>query len=93
MTKLPNRVAMDPDVLFRELDGEMVLLNLKDERYYGLDEVGSRTWQLLSEHGDVQQVIGQLLEEYDVDEERLRSDIAELIDELVSARLLSVEDA
>lgn len=90
--KLPTRIAMDPDVLFRELDGEMVLLNLKDERYYGLDEVGSRTWKLLSEHGDVQRTLERLLEEYDVDEDRLRSDIAELIDKLVKAQLVSVED-
>lgn len=39
---LPTRVEISPEVLFQELQGEAVLLNLTSERYYGLDDVGMR---------------------------------------------------
>lgn len=47
---LPKAVSCSPDVLFRELDSEGVLLDLETERYYTLDDIGARMWQLLHEH-------------------------------------------
>ncbi len=89
---LPRRVIPSSDVLFRELEGEAVMLDLGSERYFGLDEVGARVWQLLDEHHDVETVVAQMLAEYDVEEEQLRSDLAELIDNLAEAGLVTVED-
>lgn len=89
---LPKRVVPSPDVLFRELEGEAVMLDLGSERYYGLDEVGARIWQLLDEHHDVETVVDQVLAEYEVEEEQLRSDLADLIDNLVDAGLVTIED-
>ncbi len=90
-TSLPKRVVIPPDVLSRELDDEGVLLNLETERYFTLDDVGIRMWQLLAEHGDVETVVAQLLDEYDVDESTLRHDLADLIAELVKANLMTVQ--
>ncbi len=89
--KLPAQVAIPPDVLFQELEGEAVLLNLDTEHYYGLDEVGTRMWQLLAEHGDVATVAEQVLAEYDVDEATLHRDLADLIAELTDEGLLTVQ--
>ena len=92
MTKtLPRRVAPSPEVLFRELDGEAVMLDLDSEKYFGLDEVGTRIWQLLDEHRDVETVVTHLLEEYEVEEEVLRQDMADLIERLVDAGLVQIE--
>jgi hypothetical protein len=88
---LPRRVTMAPDVLFRELDGEAVILDLNSERYYGLDEVGTRIWQLLAEHGDVATVRDLMLAEYDVDGETLTRDMAGLIAHLVENGLVATE--
>ena len=38
---------LSPDVLFQEVSGEMVLLDLNSEQYFGLDEIGARIWSLL----------------------------------------------
>ena len=89
--KLPAQVAIPPDVLFQELEGEAVLLNLETEHYYGLDDVGTRMWQLLAEHGDVATVVEQLIEFYDVDEANLRHDLAHLIAELAEEGLITVQ--
>lgn len=80
-----------PDVLYQELNGESVLLNLATESYFGLDAVGTRIWQLLVKDNHVAATIEPLLREFEVDEPRLRADVAKLITELESAKLISLE--
>ena len=79
---------MSPDVLFRELEGESVLLNLETEQYYVLEDVGTRMWQLLAQHGEVDAVIPQLMNEYDVSEDTVRGDLVALIEALAAAGLV-----
>lgn len=87
-TPLPSHVDIPPDILFQELKGEAVLLNLETERYYGLDSVGTRMWQLMATDGDVAKAFEQLSTEYDVAPEVLRHDMAELIAKLSELGLL-----
>ena len=48
MPSLPKgKVRLGPDVVYRELGGEMVLLNLKTGVYFGLNETGAEMWTLL----------------------------------------------
>lgn len=89
---LPGKVILSPEVLFRELDGEAVMLDLETERYYGLDEVGTRIWELFAEHGETEVVIAQMLAEYEVEEEQLRRDLAQLLSELAEAGLVQFEE-
>jgi coenzyme PQQ synthesis protein D (PqqD) len=77
-----SRVAINPSVIYRDLAGEVVLLNLESGVYYGLDAVGSRVWQLLMESRDVDEVCAILLDEYDVGADTLRTDVARLVSEL-----------
>src|SRR5262245_649086 len=63
------------DVVFRDLSGEAVLLNLTTGMYFGLNESGTRMWKLLLETGDPEKTLARLKDEYDVDDSRLRSDL------------------
>lgn len=90
---LPTRVTISADTLFEETGGEGVLLNLDTERYYVLDDVGVRMWQVLVERGEVIGAVEQLQAEYDVDRDTLFQDVVRLIAELEEAGLLVVERA
>jgi len=61
------RLRIADDVVFRDLAGESVLLNLSTGTYFGLDAIGTRLWHLVAEHGSSALVIETLLAEYDVD--------------------------
>lgn len=76
----------------QEVNGETVILDLNSESYFGLDQVGTRIWQLLQEHGDVRKTFDIMLEEFDVDENQLESDMNALLDELIKSGLVNVED-
>jgi len=91
--RMPKAVSCSPDVLFRELDSEGVLLDLETERYYTLDDIGARMWQLLHEHEKTEPVVALLLDEYDVDENTLRQDLAGLITRLAESGLMRIDQA
>lgn len=84
-------VSFKPDVLLEELVDEAVLLNLEDERYFGLDDIGLRFWQLLQKHENSEGVINEFLKEYSVEEAVAQKDLAKLILELEIAGLLSID--
>ena len=90
---LEHRVVAPEDVMFRDLDGEAVLLNLDNESYYGLDNVGTRIWQVLTSSLSIQMAIDALVGEFDVDRDQLKADVLALVGELRKDGLVRVEDA
>ncbi|QIL20533.1 PqqD family protein [Thermomonas sp. HDW16] len=88
---LSSRVTVPDDVLFQELNGEAVILDLASERYFGLDAVGTRFWELVSHDPGMQVAFEQLLREYDVDAAQLESDLLALARDLLDAGLIRIE--
>ena len=68
-----------------------ILLDLKSGTYFGLNDVGARTWQLIVEHGALSRVLDVLLEEYAAEREVIEHDLLELGRELVSRQLAAVQ--
>ena len=87
------KIQVSGDVVSRNLMGEAVLLDLATGTYFGLDEVGTRVWQLLEQHGSNDAVVAALLEEYAVDEPRARADVDRLILELSEKGLVRIDEA
>jgi hypothetical protein len=90
MVELTKRVVVPAHVLIRHLDGESVLLNLKSERYFGLDTTGTRMWELVTTEPNVGLAFEKLLAEFDVEPEPLRIHLNELLSGLVENGLLQV---
>ena len=86
---LNSRVEISKDVLFQELNGESVLLNLSTGVYLGLNQVGTRIWELLQADGALSTVMAKLLDEYDVAEETLSKDLLSLVSQMETQGLLS----
>lgn len=84
------KYKVPPDVLINVIEGQSVLLNLKTERYFGLDEVGTAMWHALTTSPNLDAACDQLLDEFEVAPERLRNDLADLAAQLVNEGLLEV---
>lgn len=92
MISFGGRVTVPAHVVMQDVEGECVLLNLDSECYFGLDEVGTRMWAVLTAAASIQEAYEALLAEYDVAPEVLREDMEELIGQLVENSLLELAD-
>ena len=93
MVSFTDRVEPPPHVLVRFLDRESVLLNLETERYFGLDETGTRMWQLVTAAPSIDAAYQDLQNEFDVESDLLRTHLTELVRRLVDHGLLQIQPA
>jgi Coenzyme PQQ synthesis protein D (PqqD) len=93
MTTISNnsRISVPSDTLINILGGESVLLGLKSQQYFGLDEVGTRMWNVLTSSSSVEAAYEALLEEYEVEPETLRQDLYDLIGKLAERNLVEIQ--
>lgn len=87
---LETRIRIPDEVIFRELDGESVVLNIESGIYFGLDSVGTQLWQWLAESGSLQAVRARMLETFDAPAEQLDADLIAFVDALTSKQLLAI---
>ena len=77
-----------PGVLWRELDGEIVLLDAEGNRYFGIEGVGVALWRHLQETTSLDQLLSRLESEHDVAPDKLREDVVEFLGRLREQGLL-----
>ena len=85
------KIQVSGDVVARNLAGEAVRLVLATGTYFGLDEVGTRMWQLVTESDSLQAAYDKLVQEYEVDPEELRRDLSELLEALAGRGLIEID--
>ena len=88
-----ERVTVVPDVLFRVVGDEGVLVNLNTNLYLGLNPMGTRMWNLLGRASSIQEAYDELLQEYEVEPSQLRADLKEFIDQLLREMLVEARPA
>lgn len=74
------------------LGDEAVVLSLRAGVYYGLNSVASRVWDLLREPRTVEEILGKLLEEYDIDASSCERDLRALLQELAARELIVIDN-
>ena len=86
---LDSRVSPSGHAVFREVDGEGVVLDSGSGTYFGLDSVGTRVWKLIESHGALRPVFDTVLAEYDVAPKQLKQDLLALVTQLVDKGLVT----
>jgi hypothetical protein len=72
------------------IGGETVLIAMTPSRYFGLDEVGARIWQLVQEPTTVADIRDVLMREYDVTEDRCEQDLIGLLSQMLRNDLIEI---
>jgi len=83
-------VVISDDVVSCDLNGEAAILNIESGIYYGLNPIGAKIWNSLKTPSNLTDLVEMILDEYDVEEERCKTDIFELINDLVNNGLVKV---
>ena len=88
-----SKFVAAPDQVSSELAGESVILNLKTGLYFGLNEVGAKIWEQIQSPKTFQEICNAIIAEYEVSEEECKKDVEELLEEMITAQLVNVEEA
>ena len=83
-----NMWKHSPDVVYRDLEGEAVILDLASGTYFGLNEVGTRVWRMIDEGRDAAEIVDIVAAEYQADRGTIAQDVARLLDDLSARRLI-----
>ncbi len=76
-----------------DLAGEKVVLNNKDGIYYSLNPVGAHIWNLIKEPRSVQEILNDLLQEFDTDEQTCEADLQDLMRDMARIGLVEIRHA
>jgi hypothetical protein len=72
------------------ISGEVVILNLANGVYYGLNEIGGLIWASIQTPQKVSVICQQILNQYDVDPEQCERDTISVLEDLISNKLAEV---
>lgn len=81
-------IQVSPNVIFQELEDELILLNMDTEQYYGLDHTGAMLWKLIERHGDLDAIVDEFCQLYDVSHSQASEDLKKLIENFERAQLV-----
>jgi hypothetical protein len=98
MEILSRRYRKSPDLVFRQIAGEFVLVPIRHdvadlEAVYTLGGVGVRIWELLDGERDGHTILDQIVQEYDVTPDEARTDLLEFLGELEAVQGIALVEA
>lgn len=85
-------IRIKRDVVFRDLEGELVLLNLATGVYFGLDPVGTRIWGLIDGRRSAADIVEALTAEYEIDPRTCEADLGRFLESLRDNDLVDLDD-
>ncbi|TFH50156.1 MAG: PqqD family protein [Bacteroidia bacterium] len=74
------------------LHDELVMMDIEKGKYFSLNPVATRIWDLLEKPMTEEEVCLILIDEYDVNQEQCRSEVNELLNELSDLGLVKAEE-
>lgn len=87
-----QRFQINEAVVLAELDDEAILLNVESGIYFGLDPLGTLIWKRLGDGALEDEIFEEMLDQYEVDGDKLRSDISVFLATLAANNLVRPVD-
>jgi hypothetical protein len=88
--KLSDIIVSCEQNIVSDMGGEKVMLSIRNGNYYNLGTTGGRIWDFLGEKVSVQQIVEQLLSEYDVDQKECEQQVISFLEHMRKEGLVLV---
>lgn len=88
-----STVVVMPGLTAADLGGEAVVLDTQSGRYYGLNELGARIFEIARKPRTIDQIVHALLQEYEVEADTLKADLLSFLREMEERHLIEASDA
>jgi hypothetical protein len=80
------------DLVWQEVDGEVIVLDSDSSKYFRLNGTGAILWTMLDGGATHQGMVDELVESFEVDQQRALADVVVFIDALRERKLLADEE-
>lgn len=87
---IDSKVTQTMGLIAADLDGEKVMMSVEQGKYYGLDSIGSRIWDLITQPISVREVVKVLIKEYEVNEKKCQEEVSSFFNKLYEKGLISL---
>jgi hypothetical protein len=87
-----QQFVVDKEHLFSDLNGEAVILSLKNGKYYGLNGVGVFIWSTIQNPTSFEDIQTNMMDEYDVDEETCRREVLLFLEKMTKEGIIQALD-
>lgn len=84
-------VSRNRDLVTSDIDGEVVMMSIEKGNYYGMDLIGSRIWELIEQPVMVSDLIGTLIDEFEVTREICEKDVVTFLSEMLKENVVTTQ--
>jgi len=86
-----NKIVLNQELLQSEIDGETIMMSIDNGKYYGLNTVASRIWEIIKTEPLFSELINTLISEYEIDEEKCKIETISFLEKLLENNLIKIE--
>jgi hypothetical protein len=87
---LDDTVTQDEGNIVCDMDGDKVMLNIENSKYYNLGDIGGDIWGLMENTVSVRQLVTRLMAEYDVDQTECEIKVISFLEQLYDEKLIRI---
>lgn len=90
MIDISTKVCQSKEIDDADLNGEKVMMNLDKGKYFALNSIGSRIWEIMKSEICAKDIVKILLEEYDIDKETCENNVLNYLRLLENEELITI---
>lgn len=87
-----NIIQKSDNSIESTIDGDIVLMNLDNNEYYSMDDIGSAIWNMLNEPRSINSLIEELMKQYKVDREVCAKDTMKFLEQLYDKGIIKINE-
>lgn len=87
---LHSTICRNDDVVFSEVEGETVIMNVETGKYFNFTSVTSYIWDLMEHPVKVSEICSALLDKYNVSNEQCEKETLTVLNELLKEEIINI---
>ncbi|MDR6878665.1 lasso peptide biosynthesis PqqD family chaperone [Bacillus sp. 3255] len=87
---LQYRFVQEKGNIVSDMDGDKVMMNIHNGKYYNLGQIGGRIWELIAEPASAPEIVAVLMKEYDVEQAVCEEHVGAFLKHLMDEKLVHV---
>lgn len=85
--------SIPESVAWRNVNEEIVILKLKSGEYYTLNEVGQHIWQGVNDQQNVEGILKQIVDQFDIPYEKAKEDVLKFLDNMLKESMVLLNES